>query len=266
MISIFACTATAVGVTFKMASETGETVGEFAIVRSGTMLVLSQPVRLLFGKKACDDLPRDKVPHVILRSLFGVSTFVLGTWALTIIPLSLQTILFNLNPFWCSILGYLINGEKVARLEYICMAVAFLGVIGICFGADKTETDATSVAVGTTILGIVVAFASSWTLASSNILNRIIKDIHFTVVMTYHTMIGTTATFIPTALVCLLTHQTFLSYSSSQWGLMMLGGLFEFITVATNIVAFQSDNSAFVSLIGYIQVPLAFLADYVIFG
>merc|ERR1719246_160415 len=104
----------------------------------------------LFKKSPCADMPWSKFPIVVVRSFFGVSCFVCATWALTLIPLSLQTILFNLNPFWVSILGYFINGEKVTSIEYICMSVSFLGVFGMCLGGslNKEESEYSDQATG----------------------------------------------------------------------------------------------------------------------
>jgi len=92
-------------------------------------------------------MPWSQFPILIVRSIFGVTCFVCVTWALTMIPLSLNTILFNLAPFWVSILGYFINGEKVATIEYICMVVSFLGVFGMCAAGmiGKEESDFSSI-------------------------------------------------------------------------------------------------------------------------
>jgi len=114
-------------------------------------------------------------------------------------------------------------------------------------------------------MGTAVAIAGSLIFAGSCVINRVIKDIHFSIVLFYHTIIGTSASLVVVGIYSLCTKQSFLSYNATQWGLMLLGGFFDFITVAANIVAYQNDNSAFISLVGYIQVPITFLADYLIF-
>ena len=84
-------------------------------------------------------MPWEMFPMVVCRSILGVTGFVCTTWALTLIPLSLQTILLNLAPLWVSILGYFINGEKVTTIEFICMGVSFLGVLGMCLAQSESE-------------------------------------------------------------------------------------------------------------------------------
>jgi drug/metabolite transporter (DMT)-like permease len=54
-----------------------------------------------------------------------------------LIPYSLITILWQTNPFWVSILGLAINGEKINKVEYFGMAICFAGVI--CLTLSKLE-------------------------------------------------------------------------------------------------------------------------------
>ena len=49
------------------------------------------------------------------------------------------------------------------------------------------------------------------------------------------------------------------------WLLIGLGGLCDFVVVGSNIIAFQSDSSGFISLLGYMQVVYAFLFDIFVF-
>jgi len=87
-------------------------------------------------------------------------------------------------------------------------------------------------------MGIAVAIGTSWVFAGSCICNRIIKEIHFSVVLFYHTIIGTTIPFLVVGLYSWITHSPFLKYNSTQWGLMLLGGFFDFVAISANIVAF----------------------------
>ena len=62
---------------------------------------------------------------VCLRSAFGVGTFILYNWGLTMVPLALCVILFNLAPFWTSLLAKLVNDEHIFKLEYLAMIICF---------------------------------------------------------------------------------------------------------------------------------------------
>jgi len=82
--------------------------------------------------KGLDDQPPTKFLAVLTmcaRSFFGVTDFVLYIWGVSLVPLALATILFNLAPFWTSILAYFINGEKIYPLEYLAMGICFSLVI-----------------------------------------------------------------------------------------------------------------------------------------
>ena len=69
------------------------------------------------------------------------------------------------------------------------MLLCFCGVIGIALSkqSDKqlnADTDSSQ------LFGIGVAFVMSWFYAACNVINRKLKDVHFTVVGFYHPIIG----------------------------------------------------------------------------
>jgi drug/metabolite transporter (DMT)-like permease len=45
------------------------------------------------------------------------------------IPLALATIIFNLAPFWTSILGYFVLGDPIYKIEFVAMAICLALVI-----------------------------------------------------------------------------------------------------------------------------------------
>ena len=49
--------------------------------------------------------------------------------ALTMIPLALATIIFNLAPFWTAILGYFVLGDPIYKIEFVAMAVCLALVV-----------------------------------------------------------------------------------------------------------------------------------------
>jgi len=71
-----------------------------------------------------------------MRSILGVTDFLLYNVALQMIPLALAVILFNLSPFWTSLLGYLINNEPIFMHEYLAMAACLLCVVAITLASD----------------------------------------------------------------------------------------------------------------------------------
>jgi drug/metabolite transporter (DMT)-like permease len=135
---LYALTMVFIGVTYKIGSmEYGVTIGDFQYCRAFLMFITITPYMRCIPRQPCkhlrvksiDERPPSKLLSVLTmcaRSFFGVSDFVLYIWGVSLVPLALATILFNLAPFWTSILAYLINGEKIYPLEYLAM--------GLCFG------------------------------------------------------------------------------------------------------------------------------------
>lgn len=73
------------------------------------------------------------------RSLFGTASFLLFTFNLQLIPITLIIIFFQTNPLWSAILGYVINGEKVEQVDLLAMLLSFAGVIVIAMARSQNE-------------------------------------------------------------------------------------------------------------------------------
>ena len=81
------------------------------------------------------------VMTMCLRSFFGVGNFALYIWSLNMIPLALATILFNLAPFWTSLLAYFVNGEAIFPVEYAAMAICFSLVVCMTLIGGQEKDD-----------------------------------------------------------------------------------------------------------------------------
>ena len=64
-------------------------------------------------------LPSDKRKVMIGRAFFGFAVSLLINESLELIPFSLLVILFQTNPFWTSILSFLVNGEQIHTVEAV---------------------------------------------------------------------------------------------------------------------------------------------------
>ena len=136
-----------IGATYKMAALNDVTIGDFQVFRAALMFLVMSPITYGTGHQPCRDLQARGVDGkpatngqraltMCLRSLFGVGNFTLYIWVMKMIPLALATILFNLAPFWTSLLGYFINGEKIFVFEYIAMGVCLILVVCLTLVKD----------------------------------------------------------------------------------------------------------------------------------
>jgi drug/metabolite transporter (DMT)-like permease len=108
-----------------------------------------------------------------------------------LIPLSLHIILWQTSPFWTVVLAYFINKEPIQKIEYLAMSLCFAGVVAIAL--SKTNQ---TLASSNKFLGICVSFSTAWFLALVGVLNRRLKNVHYTVVSFWHPFTGTIFSFL----------------------------------------------------------------------
>ena len=69
----------------------------------------------------------------VTRVSSGQSQFITFKLAVLQIPLSLVVIVFNTGPFWISVLGWMINSERIVPVELLGMVLCFIGVVVISY-------------------------------------------------------------------------------------------------------------------------------------
>ena len=68
------------------------------------------------------------------------------------------------------------------------MAICFAGVMMIAFSRGQQEQHVTS--GYPKIVGVLLAFCTAWFYAATSIMNRRLKDVHFTVLGFWHPVVG----------------------------------------------------------------------------
>ena len=114
-------------------------VGEFQIYRAFFMFCCISATLPFTQKNPCTSLPRKHYRAMALRSLFGMVNFMAFNWGISMIPLSLAVIMFNLSPFWTALLGKWFNNEPIFPLEYFAMTICFACVVGVTLLKPKTD-------------------------------------------------------------------------------------------------------------------------------
>ena len=151
------------------------------------------------------------------------------------------------------------------------MVVCFAGMITITLSGAKnastTAPDEVNYSSSQLTLGYSLVFLTSWVYASNCILNRALKGVHHAVVMFWHGVLGLTlaltGVFID-AYINPVEGIRIFNYDTKVYMLMLAATLFDSIAVNAVTIAFQSDSSGFVALIGYMNILYAFLADSLI--
>ena len=123
------------------------------------MGVLIQPIRVKANKTLYSSIPEGRFKLVILRQILGLMNFTFFIGSLNYIPLFLVVIIHSLAPFWTTILAQVINKEKVMKIEYLCMSLCFICVLGITLPQDDTDTQAFK----NMPLGVACCICRGWT-------------------------------------------------------------------------------------------------------
>lgn len=197
-MNIFTLCATIVNILFKYISRYGVTVLEFFLWRNVfNLIAINALVRM--QKVDVKQVTKRELIWIVLRALVGNSCFVMINYSLTINSMSIQSILFQTNPFWTSIMAVFLLRESVKLYEYIAMGICFLGVVGIAVSKQQQQSIQTSdqTQVTMTVFSVIIAFSTSWLQAGCNVISRNLKEVHFAKIIFYHPFIGLS--------LCLLT-------------------------------------------------------------
>ena len=112
------------------------------------------------------------------------------------------------------------------------MLICFAGVVIIAL-AKPPSTNMEQVGAGLYTVGVVLAYALAWSFASTNIMNRRLKDLHFSVILVWISVMGLVGAVIYLALEYLIQGVPFLKHDWSTYGLMVIAAVFDFAQVTT---------------------------------
>jgi len=112
---------------------------------------------------------------------------------------------------------------------------------------------------------VIICIFASVNNAAMNICNRRLQGTHFSVVMFFHGALGFTVPLVITLIYCACTDLTMFQYAAAGWLWICMGGLSDLLACSFNVIAFQNDESAFISVLNYSQVFYAFILDIFVF-
>ena len=210
----------------------------------------------------------------------------MNVYAISLLPLGLLTILQNTQAFWTAILAYCINKEAFHKIEGIGIIACFAGVLMIALSGKQHEEDITESRFETAeedkvhgveifggsentmrIIGIVTMLFVAFNDASLNVLARTMKDLHYSLIQFWFSAIGLVFLFIYLIVSCAIKQDwpDMIYYSGEQMVYVTLTGVFSALNLTCLVIAYQNDGSATVSLLAYIALVYAFVADVTIF-
>lgn len=70
---------------------------------------------------------------------FGYAGYIMMTYGVTMVPLSVQNTVYNTAPIWASILGFFLLKEAISCFEIVALVLSFGAVICIAFSKDSNS-------------------------------------------------------------------------------------------------------------------------------
>ena len=110
---------------------------DVCLIRTSVMLVGSLIIACSIGAPFFIQ-PADRAV-LFFRSIAGTVGFTSITFGVALVPLVVQSTIFNTAPFWTAILGWLFLNETISRFEVLAMALSFAGVVCIAFSNSVSD-------------------------------------------------------------------------------------------------------------------------------
>ena len=124
------------------------------------------------------------------RSVMGTVGYTLFTFGISLVPLVVLQIIFNMAPFWTYFMGWAFLGETMTCFEVFALVVSFSGVILIATAKKDHEAEKVGVTglSGQTaqIVGSVMLFIVSWCYATVSIQTRLMQNISVFIINFYY--------------------------------------------------------------------------------
>jgi drug/metabolite transporter (DMT)-like permease len=114
-------------------------------------------------------------------------------------------------------------------------------------------------------IGVIIGVGAAIFFAFNSVWNRKLKEVHFLVLMVMHGLIGFILLSILICVEALITGNGFRIYNTYEYGMLAGVSIFDCIGCYSMTIAYQSDSSGFVSLLGYGIIVWGFNADIFVF-
>ena len=123
---------------FKLAASKGAQVSDYQVLRNASIFVVASLQLACSRINPIKAFPwSDKKWVLFWRCVAGQLVFFLFNICLTLVPLTLQQIVFQTGTFWTSILAFCVFGERLIALELVSMTICFIGMIVITISGSK---------------------------------------------------------------------------------------------------------------------------------
>eukprot|EP00347_Sterkiella_histriomuscorum_P021051 403335450 len=133
-----------------------------------------------------DSVPRDMIFPLLVRVSCGCLAFMCVNQAIKHVPIVMVALFVNTMPLFCSLLGFLILGEKITKMEILCLLIAFYGIYSLLFSSDRASKNSeNNVQSNITPWSLMFLILGPLLMASINISLRYMRKMHEYTTSTY---------------------------------------------------------------------------------
>ena len=174
-------------------------------------------------------------------------TFFLFNFCLNLVPLTMQTVLFQTGTFWISILACVCFAEPIFPLELLSMLICFAAMVIITVSDtansiedDEGITQDDQVEGTKLVLGYILVFICAWCYAINCVLARALRAVHPGVMMFWHGVLGLILAIMGIAAQAWVSGAglSILNYDRQVYIYMLCATLFDTLAVNSQTIAF----------------------------
>lgn len=165
-------------------------VCEITFIRTSLAMFGSIIVLLAFRHNPITEVRRELALPLFVRCLSGSLAFICVTKTLNYLPLTLFQVLHNTTPFVVAILAYFILNENLGIFQVVCMVCFFTGILLLILVSPEEEAASEDSLMTDYQKGIALAFTCVLLFASSRVLTRYARGVHFSIVQFYLALVG----------------------------------------------------------------------------
>lgn len=211
-----------------------------------------------------DCVPRELVSSLIIRILLGNANFYLVMMALKHLPVVVVTVVGNTAPLLTVIFGGVFLGEKITKIEVMCLCIAFSGVY-VLLTSDKNEKTESSKETNIEITYLLMLLGIPILVALQNVLLRHMRGLHEYTVASYIILTGGIMYGI-CAVLLENDHSIGSTLSANGYGILAMAGFFGIFALVAKSKAFKYESASRLSILGYLSIIVMFLFDILVVG
>ena len=202
---------------------------------------------------------------LFIRVNSGLLAFFCMNYAIKYLPIVLVTIISNTLPLFCSLLGFIILGERITKMEIFCLLISFYGIFVLVYYGER-QKDKEGKESNISLLPMVMLVLGPILMAVTNVSLRHMKNLHEFTTSTYSVIYS----IIVYGLIVLISEEEKITmiYTLNTYEMLIL--IFVSLAGGAGMIwkakALRYEMAGRLSILQYFSIIFTFLFDLVFIG